>query len=129
MEAAIFINGEDVNTLEPPELLRLRRSTGFVFQNSAVFDSITVSENIALPLRYNSDKARGEIQDKVRQHLLQVGLERDGDKMPDKLSVGMRSCLHSLGRLPLILTFFSSTIRGMVLTPTQLRPFVSCCSI
>ena len=89
----VLIYGEDVNTLDPPELLRLRRSTGFVFQNSAVFDSVTVAENIALPLRYNSGMAKAEINEKVHQHLLQVGLERDGNKMPDKLSVGMRKLL------------------------------------
>ena len=50
-------------------------------------------ENIALPLRYNSGKPKREIQEKVHQHLLQVGLERDGNKMPDKLSVGMRKLL------------------------------------
>jgi phospholipid/cholesterol/gamma-HCH transport system ATP-binding protein len=89
----IFIHGEDVTALDAADLLRVRRSTGFVFQNSAVFDSVTVSENIALPLRYNSGKQKREIQEKVHQHLLQVGLERDGHRMPDTLSVGMRKLL------------------------------------
>jgi phospholipid/cholesterol/gamma-HCH transport system ATP-binding protein len=92
-QGRVLINGEDVNTLDTPDLLRVRRSTGFVFQNSAVFDSVTVAENIALPLRYNSGMPKGEIDRKVHQHLLQVGLERDGSKMPDKLSVGMRKLL------------------------------------
>jgi phospholipid/cholesterol/gamma-HCH transport system ATP-binding protein len=89
----IYINGEDVNALDPAELLRVRRSTGFVFQNSAVFDSVTVSENIALPLRYNSGMRKRDIDEKVQHHLLQVGLERDGHRMPDTLSVGMRKLL------------------------------------
>jgi len=52
-----------------------------------------VAENIAFPLRYNSGKAEPEIQERVRQQLLQVGLEQDGDKMPVDLSVGMRRLL------------------------------------
>jgi len=89
----IFINQEEITGLDRPGLLRVRKSTGFVFQNSAVFDSISVAENIAFPLRYNSGKPESEIQDKVRQQLLQVGMEQNGDKMPVDLSVGMRKLL------------------------------------
>jgi phospholipid/cholesterol/gamma-HCH transport system ATP-binding protein len=89
----IFINQEEITRLDTPGLLRVRKSTGFVFQKSAVFDSISVAENIAFPLRYNSGKPESEIQEKVRQQLLQVGLERDADKMPADLSVGMRKLL------------------------------------
>ena len=89
----IFINGEEITALDTPDLLRVRRSTGFVFQNSAAFDSISVSENIAFPLRYNSGRPESEIQEKVRQLLIQVGLERDSHKMPVDLSVGMRKLL------------------------------------
>jgi phospholipid/cholesterol/gamma-HCH transport system ATP-binding protein len=92
-QGRIFINQEDICTLDTPGLLRVRKAIGFVFQNSAVFDSISVAENIAFPLRYNSGKAESEIQDTVRQRLLQVGLEQDGDKMPVDLSVGMRKLL------------------------------------
>jgi len=89
----IFINGEEITALDTPDLMRVRRSTGFVFQNSAAFDSIAVSENIALPLRYNSSKPENEIQEKVLQLLIRVGLERDSHKMPVDLSVGMRKLL------------------------------------
>jgi phospholipid/cholesterol/gamma-HCH transport system ATP-binding protein len=89
----IFINQEEITRLDTRGLLRVRKSTGFVFQNSAVFDSISVAENIAFPLRYDSGKPESEIQERVRQQLLQVGLEQDGDKMPVDLSVGMRKLL------------------------------------
>jgi phospholipid/cholesterol/gamma-HCH transport system ATP-binding protein len=89
----IYIDGEEITALDTPDLLRVRRSTGFAFQNSAAFDSISVSENVAFPLRYNSGKPESEIQEKVRQQLLQVGMEQDGDKMPVDLSVGMRKLL------------------------------------
>jgi phospholipid/cholesterol/gamma-HCH transport system ATP-binding protein len=89
----IFINQEEITGLDTPAILRVRKSTGFVFQNSALFDSISVAENIAFPLRYNSGKPESEIQEKVHQQLLRVGLEQDADKMPVDLSVGMRKLL------------------------------------
>jgi phospholipid/cholesterol/gamma-HCH transport system ATP-binding protein len=89
----IFLNGEDITTLDTPDLLRVRRSTGFVFQNAAAFDSICVAENVALPLRYHSDKPESEIQDKVRELLIQADLAQDRDTMPVDLSVGMRKLL------------------------------------
>jgi phospholipid/cholesterol/gamma-HCH transport system ATP-binding protein len=89
----IYIDGEEITALDTPDLLRVRRSTGFAFQNSAAFDSISVSENVAFPLRYNSGKPESEIQEKVQQLLARVGLERDSHKMPVELSVGMRKLL------------------------------------
>jgi phospholipid/cholesterol/gamma-HCH transport system ATP-binding protein len=89
----IFINREEITTLDTPGLMRVRKSTGFVFQNSAVFDSISVADNIAFSLRYNSGRSESEIQQKVREQLLQVGLEQERDKMPMDLSVGMRKLL------------------------------------
>jgi phospholipid/cholesterol/gamma-HCH transport system ATP-binding protein len=89
----IFVNGEDITALDTPDLLRVRRSTGFVFQNSAAFDSICVAENVAFPLRYHSDKPESEIQDKVRELLIQADLEQDRYTMPVDLSVGMRKLL------------------------------------
>jgi phospholipid/cholesterol/gamma-HCH transport system ATP-binding protein len=92
-QGRIFINQEEITALDVPDLLRIRQSTGFVFQNAAIFDSISVAENIAFPLRYNCEKPEIEIQEKVRQQLQQVGLEEVGDKMPVDLSVGMRKLL------------------------------------
>src|SRR6266567_790788 len=89
----IFINQEEITGLDTSALLRVRKSIGFVFQNSAVFDSISVAENIAFPLRYHRANAESDIQETVRRQLLQVGLEHDGDKMPADLSAGMRKLL------------------------------------
>jgi phospholipid/cholesterol/gamma-HCH transport system ATP-binding protein len=89
----IYIDGEEITALDTPDLLRVRRSTGFAFQNSAAFDSISVSENVAFPLRYNSGKPESEIQEKVQQLLARLGLERDSHKMPVELSVGTRKLL------------------------------------
>ena len=79
--------------MDYPGLLDVRRATGFVFQTSAVFDSISVSENVAFPLRCATHSTESELRERVRQQLEQVGLEKDGDRMPNDLSAGMRKLL------------------------------------
>jgi phospholipid/cholesterol/gamma-HCH transport system ATP-binding protein len=63
---------------------------GFLFQNAALFDSMTVGENVAFPLRRHTRLSNGEIVERARNALGEVGLERDFDKMPADLSGGMR---------------------------------------
>jgi phospholipid/cholesterol/gamma-HCH transport system ATP-binding protein len=86
----IYVEGRDVTGLRPRELAHVRRSMGFLFQNAALFDSITVGENVAFPLRRHTTLGEREIGDRVAEKLRQVGLERDADKMPADLSGGMR---------------------------------------
>jgi phospholipid/cholesterol/gamma-HCH transport system ATP-binding protein len=90
---SIFINDQDIAELDHPALLQVRKSTGFVFQGAALFDSMSVAENIAFPLRCNRKRLPGELRETVRQQLAQVGLEQEIDKMPNDLSVGMRKLL------------------------------------
>jgi phospholipid/cholesterol/gamma-HCH transport system ATP-binding protein len=92
-QGRIFVNNDDITELDHSALLQVRKSTGFVFQQAAVFDSISVAENIAFPLRYSSKQTEGELHEKVYQQLRKVGLEHDIDRMPDDLSVGMRKLL------------------------------------
>ena len=70
---------------------RVRRRMGFLFQNAALFDSITVGENVAFPLRrHTRSVGPARSGSRARQKLADVGLERDYDKMPSDLSGGMR---------------------------------------
>jgi phospholipid/cholesterol/gamma-HCH transport system ATP-binding protein len=92
-EGRIFVNNDDIAELDHSALLKVRKSIGFVFQQAAVFDSISVAENIAFPLRCSSKKTGGELHERVYQQLRKVGLEHDIDRMPDDLSVGMRKLL------------------------------------
>ena len=69
----------------------MRQSIGFLFQNAALFDSISVGENVAFPLRRHTQaRRRGDPRARAQQKLAAVGLERDYDKMPAELSGGMR---------------------------------------
>jgi phospholipid/cholesterol/gamma-HCH transport system ATP-binding protein len=64
---------------------------GYLFQSAALFDSFTVSENLAMPLhRLDRNKSKEEIKQKVEETLGEVGLAKDGQKMPNALSGGMQ---------------------------------------
>jgi phospholipid/cholesterol/gamma-HCH transport system ATP-binding protein len=68
----------------------VRRRIGFLFQNAALFDSISVGENVAFPLRRHTRTGDAEIRARARELLGQVGLGDEYDKMPAELSGGMR---------------------------------------
>jgi phospholipid/cholesterol/gamma-HCH transport system ATP-binding protein len=86
----VFVFGQDVPTLSSRELTRVRKGIGFLFQNAALFDSISVGENVAFPMRRHTRLAEGEIRDRVQQKLESVGLGDQANKMPGDLSGGMR---------------------------------------
>lgn len=86
----VFVGGTDITALASRELSPIRRRMGFLFQNSALFDSISVGENVAFPMRRHTRMRDREIRDRARAKLAQVGLERDYDKMPADLSGGMK---------------------------------------
>ena len=86
----VLVDGEDVSHLPPRELSQVRMRMGFLFQNAALFDSMSVGENVAFPMRRHRKLPEGEVRERVRAKLASVGLERDVDKMPSELSGGMR---------------------------------------
>ncbi len=86
----VFVLGREVPSLRPGELSELRREMGFLFQNSALFDSISVGENIAFPLRRRGGTGEKAVRERVDELLAQVRLEGEYDKMPAALSGGMK---------------------------------------
>lgn len=88
-DGRIFIEGEDITHLNEEELVNVRQKIGMVFQESALFDSLTVRENVAYRL-YEIGVDDDEIEGKVRQSLGFVGLEDAIDKLPSELSGGMK---------------------------------------
>lgn len=85
----VFIDGIDINRLTRQGLYEARKRFGMLFQSGALFDSLTVFENVAFPLREKTDMPDGEIREKVRGILRKVGLETAEEKFPDELSGGM----------------------------------------
>lgn len=87
----VIVDGVELGTLSQPDLIAFRSRYGMSFQEGALFDSMTVAQNIGFPLtRVRPKKSRGEIHDRVEECLGLVGLEGAGDKMPAQLSGGMR---------------------------------------
>jgi len=88
-EGKIFVEGEDITQMSEQDLANVRQKIGMVFQESALFDSLTVRENVAYRL-YEIGENEDEIEKKVRESLGFVGLEEAIDKMPSELSGGMK---------------------------------------
>ncbi len=86
----ILIEGEDISKLEGSELARVRKRMGFLFQYSALFDSISVGENVSFPLRRHTRCSDEEVRERAERELGRVGLEGVYDKMPAEISGGMR---------------------------------------
>jgi len=88
----VLVDGEDISHLSFEEALQVRQKMGMVFQGAALFDSLTVLENVAYPLREHTDMRDDEIEHRVREKLEFVDLDPDDvlDKLPSELSGGMR---------------------------------------
>jgi phospholipid/cholesterol/gamma-HCH transport system ATP-binding protein len=86
----IFVDGTDITRLRVRALDQVRGRYGVVFQGGALFDSMTVFENAAFPLREKTRLSASEVAARVEEKLAQVGLAGMGHKFPDEISGGMR---------------------------------------
>jgi phospholipid/cholesterol/gamma-HCH transport system ATP-binding protein len=86
----IFIQGQLITGLGERDLAKVRTGMGYLFQNAALFDSMTVAENVAFPLKEAGVRDKEERRVRVREALELVELEEHMDKMPISLSGGMR---------------------------------------
>ncbi len=86
----IVVHGQSVPHLPMPALLALRQSIGVLFQDGALFGSMTVFDNVAFPLRQHTDRTEGEIGKIVKERLGDVGLGEFENLFPNELSGGMR---------------------------------------
>jgi phospholipid/cholesterol/gamma-HCH transport system ATP-binding protein len=86
----IWVDEDEITQLTESGLSKVRRKMGFLFQDAALFDSLTLYENLSLPLLRLTGKSRDEIDGIVDKVLSQVGLQGDKGKMPAALSGGMR---------------------------------------
>jgi phospholipid/cholesterol/gamma-HCH transport system ATP-binding protein len=86
----VIVDGENISLMDRQELARFRTRMGMVFQSAALFDSMTVYENVAFALREHTHLSEPEIRDRVRDKLAVVDLHDVEDKYPAELSGGMR---------------------------------------
>lgn len=87
---AILVHGRDITTMNRKELNEVRANFGVLFQGAALLDSLSVFDNIALPLRERTGLGRDEIRQKVMATLIQLGLIGHEEKFPAQLSGGMK---------------------------------------
>lgn len=87
---SIEIHGEQVERADSRRLNELRKKIGFLFQQAALYDSLTVAENVAFPMERHIRMKEGEKKERVRGLLASVGMESDLDKYPSQLSGGMQ---------------------------------------
>jgi phospholipid/cholesterol/gamma-HCH transport system ATP-binding protein len=86
----VWVDGVDIFSLNTKDLSAFRRKFGMVFQFAALFDSLTVFDNCAFPLREHTKKTNAEIREIVRDRLAALGLDGSQPKFPGELSGGMR---------------------------------------
>lgn len=101
-EGKIIVLDEEVNNLKSKELNNIREKIGFLFQSGALYDSMTVRENLAFPLkRIKKELTAEQVEAKIMETLEDVGLPDVIDKMPSELSGGMRKRI-SLARTVIV---------------------------
>ena len=118
----VSVLNQELNALEEQELRIIRRDIGMLFQGAALFDSLTVYENIAYPLREAGSRSEEEIAAIVNERLALVGLPGLGHKYPTQLSGGQKKRIglaRALANSPRILLFDEPTT-GLDPTATRL---------
>jgi phospholipid/cholesterol/gamma-HCH transport system ATP-binding protein len=109
---SIHVQGEEIASLETAELNQVRKKIGFLFQHGALYDSLTVGENVAFPLNRHLRLPAEEVAKRARELLSAVGMEKDTDKLPSQISGGMRkraALARALAIDPQILLFDEPT--------------------
>jgi phospholipid/cholesterol/gamma-HCH transport system ATP-binding protein len=108
----VWVGGKNMATLSGRELARHRMLFGMLFQNSALFDDMTVFDNVAFPLREHTKLTEAEIEERVKKSLGILGMTSDYDKFPNEISGGMRKRVglaRAIIREPAILLYDEPT--------------------
>src|SRR5437763_15457126 len=87
---SVRLDGQEITGLDTNQLNELRKKVGFLFQQAALYDSLTVAENVAFPLSRHTKMSGKERGERVKELLARVGMERDLAKMPSDISGGMK---------------------------------------
>lgn len=87
---SVQVDGQEVSKMDRDQLMALRRRMGYLFQNGALINWLTVEQNVALPLQEHSRLGKGEIHDRVHEVLHMVGLAHAADQYPSSISGGMK---------------------------------------
>lgn len=108
----ICVNGERIDTMTEPQLMRVRDDIGMLFQESALFDSLTVADNVGYKLYEETDIPADQVRRRVEEVLRFIGLEEYIDRMPSELSGGQRrrvAIARAMAARPRLLLFDEPT--------------------
>jgi phospholipid/cholesterol/gamma-HCH transport system ATP-binding protein len=87
---SILVQGQEIASLDLQEMTDIRKKIGFLFQGAALYDSLSVEQNIAFPLKRHTEMTKSERRDRVKELLANVGMESALKKMPGDISGGMQ---------------------------------------
>jgi phospholipid/cholesterol/gamma-HCH transport system ATP-binding protein len=87
---SVRVLGEEITPLDLDGLNRVRKKIGFLFQSAALYDSLTVEQNVAFPLARHTKMSEAERRNRARELLSAVGMDRDVEKLPSEISGGMQ---------------------------------------
>lgn len=89
-QGAVRVDGQDVPAMDRDALMGLRRRMGYLFQNGALINWLSVAENVALPLKEHGRLAKSEVEERVHQALQHVGMDHAAKQHPPDISGGMK---------------------------------------
>src|SRR6266567_4881884 len=87
---SVRISGQEIKSLDTKQLNEVRKRVGFLFQQAALYDSLTVQDNVAFPLSRHMTMSDEDRRQRARELLANVGMDRDIEKMPSEISGGMQ---------------------------------------